>query len=175
MLWTLPGMVISLFLAAFFFAKLTENTHYRLEPGHEYPRRWTSLAVGAMLCYVGSYALGLGCIPWAQGELFRLEVRGIGTSLCTATNWACEHDGFERGLPLIFLGNLVISATFLSLMDAITPSGAFSLYGVICILGYLFCYFVSPSRCLSAGIDAVQCQPETSYLSLEQTFELFTE
>ncbi|GHJ86391.1 hypothetical protein NliqN6_2793 [Naganishia liquefaciens] len=145
MLWTLPGMVLSLFLAAFFFGKLTSNTHHHLELGHEYPRGWTSLTVGAMLCYVASYALGLGCIPWAQGELFRLEVRGIGTSLCTATNWAC---------------NLVISATFLSLMDAITPSGAFSLYGVICVVGYVFCYF---------------CQPETAYLTMEQTFQLFTD
>lgn len=96
MLWTLPGMVVSLFLAAFFFAKLTADTHYRLEPGHDYPQGWTSLVVGAMLCYVGSYALGLGCIPWAQGELFRLEVRGIGTSLCTATNWACKCDSVDN-------------------------------------------------------------------------------
>jgi hypothetical protein len=35
-----------------------------------------------------------------------------------------------------------VSATFLSLMEAITPGGAFALYGVVCVLGYLFCYFV---------------------------------
>ena len=92
MLWTLPGMVLSLFLAAFFFAKLTSDTNHRLDPEYDYPKGWTSLTVGAMLLYVASYALGLGCIPWAQGELFRLEVRGIGTSICTATNWACKRD-----------------------------------------------------------------------------------
>lgn len=92
MLWTLPGMVLSLFLAAFFFAKLTADTDHRLDPEYEYAKGWTSLTVGATLSYVASYALGLGCIPWAQGELFRLEVRGIGTSLCTATNWACKRD-----------------------------------------------------------------------------------
>lgn len=43
---------------------------------------------------------------------------------------------------LTFEGNLVVSATFLSLMEAITPGGAFALYGVVCVLGYLFCYFV---------------------------------
>ncbi|KAI5448988.1 hypothetical protein NCC49_005698, partial [Naganishia albida] len=145
MLWTLPGMIIALFLAAYIFTRLTAETGYRLEPGHEYPREWTLLAVSAMLAYVASYATGLGCIPWAQGELFRLEVRGIGTSLCTATNWAC---------------NLVVSATFLSLMEVITPGGAFALYGVVCVLGYLFCY---------------ACQPETAYLTMEQTFELFTD
>lgn len=39
-----------------------------------------------MITYTASYAAGLGNIPWQQGELFRLEVRGIGTSLCTATS-----------------------------------------------------------------------------------------
>ncbi|KAF8809135.1 hypothetical protein BYT27DRAFT_7210439 [Phlegmacium glaucopus] len=37
---------------------------------------------------MASYANGLGNVPWQQGELFGLEVRGIGTSLSTAiTNW----------------------------------------------------------------------------------------
>jgi SP family myo-inositol transporter-like MFS transporter 13 len=72
----------------------------------------------------------------------------------------------------------VVSATFLSLMEAITPGGAFALYGVVCVLGYLFCYFV---RDLSRGHMALRschldkCQPETAYLTMEQTFELFTE
>lgn len=40
-----------------------------------------------MLLFVAGYALGAGNIPWQQGELFRLEVRGVGTSICTAVNW----------------------------------------------------------------------------------------
>jgi len=58
-----------------------------------------------MIVYVASYATGLGNIPRQQGELFSLEVRGIGSSLCTTTNWAA---------------NLLIGATYLSLMDRIT-------------------------------------------------------
>jgi len=41
----------------------------------------------SMLLFVAGYALGSGNIPWQQGELFRLEVRGVGTSICTAVNW----------------------------------------------------------------------------------------
>jgi SP family myo-inositol transporter-like MFS transporter 13 len=40
-----------------------------------------------MLLFVAGYALGAGNIPWQQGELFKLEVRGVGTSICTAVNW----------------------------------------------------------------------------------------
>jgi SP family myo-inositol transporter-like MFS transporter 13 len=40
-----------------------------------------------MLLFVAGYALGAGNIPWQQGELFRLGVRGVGTGICTAVNW----------------------------------------------------------------------------------------
>ena len=96
-----------------------------------------------MIFYVASYATGLGNVPWQQGELFGLEVRGIGTSLATTTNWA---------------GNLLIGATYLSLMDAITPAGAFGFYGGLCLLGWLFCLF---------------CFPETAGLSLEEAQMIF--
>lgn len=43
--------------------------------------------------------------------------RGIGTSIATGCNWGA---------------NLVIASTYLSLMDAITPSGAFGFYAGLC-------------------------------------------
>jgi MFS transporter, SP family, solute carrier family 2 (myo-inositol transporter), member 13 len=115
-----------------------------------------------MIIYVASYATGLGNIPWQQGELFSLDgeflcnlvfldfyptshgsVRGIGTSLSTATNWSA---------------NFVIGATYLSLMDRITPAGAFGFYAGLCLLGWLFCLF---------------CFPETAGLSLEEVQRIF--
>jgi MFS transporter, SP family, solute carrier family 2 (myo-inositol transporter), member 13 len=96
-----------------------------------------------MIIFVASYATGLGNVPWQQGELFELSVRGIGTSCATAVNWGA---------------NLLIGSTYLSLMDRITPSGAFGFYGGLCLLGWLFCIF---------------CYPETAGLSLEQVTEIF--
>lgn len=96
-----------------------------------------------MIFYVASYATGLGNVPWQQGELFGLEVRGIGTSLATFCNWA---------------GNLLIGSTYLSLMDRITPAGAFGFYAGLCLLG---CVFVA---C---------CFPETAGLSLEEVQMVF--
>jgi SP family myo-inositol transporter-like MFS transporter 13 len=72
-----------------------------------------------------------------------LAVRGIGTSLSTATNWA---------------GNLLIGSTYLSLMAKITPAGAFGFYAGLCLLGWLFCVFFLP---------------ETAGLSLEEVQNVF--
>jgi SP family myo-inositol transporter-like MFS transporter 13 len=87
---------------------------------------------------VASYATGLGNVPWQQGEFFSTETRMIGTSISTAANWS---------------GNLVISSTFLSLMDAITPSCAFGFYAALTFVFFVLIYFL---------------YPETSLLSLEE-------
>ncbi|WVQ67991.1 uncharacterized protein L199_006197 [Kwoniella botswanensis] len=143
MLLTLPVMMVALILVAFFLHILTSETGGVLVVGAGYPISTSLLVLFSMLVYVAGYATGLGNIPWQQGELFRLEVRGIGTSISTATCWT---------------GNLIIAGTFLSLMNAITPSGAFGLYAFFCTLSWLFCYFL---------------YPETSGLSLEEVSFVF--
>ncbi|KAI0827356.1 general substrate transporter [Trametes gibbosa] len=143
MLWSAPGMVIGLVLASVAFHFLTKKTGGNLVDGTQYSTTWSAIVLVAMIFYVASYATGLGNVPWQQGELFGLEVRGIGTSLATTTNWA---------------GNLLIGATYLSLMDRITPAGAFGFYAGLCLLGWLFCVF---------------CFPETAGLSLEEVRLIF--
>ncbi|TBU44093.1 general substrate transporter [Dichomitus squalens] len=143
MVWTAPGMIIGLVLASVAFHFLTRKTGGALVDGTPYSHTWSAIVLLAMIFYVASYATGLGNVPWQQGELFGLEVRGIGTSLATTTNWA---------------GNLLIGATYLSLMDRITPAGAFGFYAGLCLLGWLFC---------------VCCFPETAGLSLEEVRLVF--
>ncbi|KAJ3528984.1 hypothetical protein NMY22_g9184 [Coprinellus aureogranulatus] len=143
MVWSAPGMYIGLILASVFFFYLTKQTNGQLIDGTAYSTKWSGLVVFAMIFFVASYATGLGNVPWQQGELFGLEVRGIGTSLCTATNWA---------------GNLLIGATYLSLMDRITAAGAFGFYAGLCFLGWVFVVF---------------CFPETAGLSLEEVRLVF--
>jgi len=122
---------------------LTRETSGNLVEGTEYPVSWSAVVLFSMIVYVASYATGLGNIPWQQGELFSLEVRGIGSSLCTTTNWAA---------------NLLIGSTYLSLMDRITPAGAFGFYAGLCLLGWIFCLF---------------CFPETAGLTLEEVQQVF--
>ena len=73
----------------------------------------------------------------------RPPVRGIGTSIATATNWGA---------------NLLIGSTYLLLMAKITPSGAFGFYAGLCFLGLVFVVF---------------CFPETAGLSLEEVRLIF--
>ena len=96
-----------------------------------------------MIFFIASYASGIGNVPWQQGELFALDVRGIGTSLSTTMCWAA---------------NLFIGSTYLSLMDKITPAGTFGFYAGLCLLGWLFVIF---------------CFPEMGGLSLEEVQIVF--
>ncbi|TFK97914.1 general substrate transporter [Pterulicium gracile] len=143
MVWSAPGMVVGLVLASIAFHFMTQKTNNDLVDGSDYSTAWSAIVLVAMIIFVASYATGLGNVPWQQGELFGLEVRGIGTSLCTATNWA---------------GNLIIGSTYLSLMEEITPAGAFGFYAGLCFLGCVFVWF---------------CFPETAGLSLEEVRLVF--
>lgn len=143
LLWSMPGMVFGLVLASVAFHFLTRNTGNILVDGTRYSHGWSGMVLFSMIAFVASYATGIGNVPWQQGELFSLEVRGIGTSLATATNWSV---------------NLLIGATYLSLMAHITPSGAFGFYAAMCALSYTFVVF---------------CFPETAGLSLEEVRMVF--
>ncbi|KLO16543.1 general substrate transporter [Schizopora paradoxa] len=145
MVWSAPGMIFGLTLASVAFHFLTKSTGNVLVDGAKYSTTWSALVLFSMIVFVASYATGLGNVPWQQGELFGLEVRGIGTSCATAVNWG---------------GNLLIGSTYLSLMSAITPSGAFGFYAGLCLLGWLFCVF---------------CYPETAGLSLEEVKSIFSD
>ncbi|PBK63858.1 general substrate transporter [Armillaria solidipes] len=143
MLFSSPGMIFGLTLASISFHYLTINTGGNLIEGSDYPNSWSAIVLLSMIIFVASYATGLGNVPWQQGELFALEIRGVGTSLATATNWAA---------------NLLINSTYLSLMEKITPSGAFGFYAGLCLLGWVFVIF---------------CYPETAGLSLEEVMMVF--
>ncbi|TFK75535.1 general substrate transporter [Pluteus cervinus] len=145
MVWSAPGMVVGLVLASVAFHFLTQKTGGSLVSGTQYSTTWSSIVLLSMMVFVASYATGLGNVPWQQGELFGLEVRGLGTSLATATNWTF---------------NLVIGSTYLSLMSAITPSGAFGFYAGLCFVGWL---------------GVLGWFPETVGLSLEEVRDVFGE
>ncbi|KAK9357989.1 general substrate transporter [Lipomyces starkeyi] len=129
LLCTVWGMSAALVLNAVAF-------HF-LPPNATQSDPWAIVILLAMMLYVAFYAAGIGNVPWQQSELFPMGVRGLGTSMATATNWG---------------GNLIIGSTFLTMMDRITPSGTFGFYAGLCLFGEVFVYFF---------------YPETSYLTLE--------
>ncbi|QSX00540.1 sugar porter family MFS transporter [Haloterrigena alkaliphila] len=88
------------------------------------------LATGSLMLYVASFAIGLGPVFWLMiSEIYPMEVRGTAMGVVTVVNWAA---------------NLVVSLTFLRLVDVFGQSGTFWLYGVLTLLALLFCYRLVP-------------------------------
>ena len=88
------------------------------------------IAMICMLFYVGFFSVSLGPLGWLiLSEVFPLKVRGIGMSMGSLSNW---------------LFNGVIAFTFLKLVNALTPSGAFWLYALLGIIALIWGYRYIP-------------------------------
>lgn len=83
-----------------------------------------ALTVGALWVYVCFFAFSLGPIVWIViSEIFPASARGPGNSIATMAGWG---------------GNLIVSLTFLSLIDLLGDGGTFLLYAVISIASIVF-------------------------------------
>ena len=137
LLRSIPFMVIGLAVCGVAFMFIykapmdSDKTHVYYANGSP----WPSLLLFSMILYVAAYAIGLGCVPWQQSELFPLQVRGLGSGLATATNWS---------------SNFVIGISFLPLMMAIGPTLTFWLYGLVCAVGWVFVWSIYPE---TAGLE----------------------
>eukprot|EP01064_Diplonema_japonicum_P029444 TRINITY_DN477_c1_g2_i1.p1 TRINITY_DN477_c1_g2~~TRINITY_DN477_c1_g2_i1.p1 ORF type:complete len:501 (+),score=107.86 TRINITY_DN477_c1_g2_i1:47-1504(+) len=136
-LWSLFGCVV--FLIALGGAFVTTITQ--------------ALPAIAMCCYLLCFGLGMAAIPWVfNAEIYPLQARAKCVALATCVNW---------------MSSFVISFTFLSLSEAIStdrsdaknhPDGAFWLYSVFGMLGYVY---------------LKKNMPETKNLTLEEISHLF--
>lgn len=123
----------------------TSNPGENIKWAHGFcPNNYTWMAVLGLALFVLCFAPGLGPMPWTiNSEIYPMWARGTAVSIATMINWAF---------------NLVVSFSFLSLMEAITKYGTFFLFCGICLLGTLFtAIFV----------------PETKNKSLAEAEELF--
>ncbi|KZV93692.1 general substrate transporter [Exidia glandulosa HHB12029] len=142
LLWSIPAMTFGLVLASVSFYFLRKGT-LQLDGDEWYPPQWSAAVLLSMLIYISAYAVGLGNVPWQQGELFPLEVRGVGVALASATNWAASF---------------LVGTTYVPLMRTISSAGTYGVYAGVVIPGYLFCIY---------------CYPETAGLSLEEVRRIF--
>lgn len=106
--------------------------------------RFAVLALISLFMYLAFFAPGMGPLPWTiNSEIYPMWARSNAVALATACNW-------------IF--NLLVSVTFLTLIDAVTQPIAFLLYAIFAFAGLLFVVFLVP---------------ETKGVSLEMVESLF--
>ncbi len=83
-----------------------------------------AMALGALLLYIASFAIGLGPVFWLMiSEIFPLNVRSASDSVSSVVNWAM---------------NFIVSFTFLTVIGALGRPGAFWLYAAIGVVAIGF-------------------------------------
>jgi hypothetical protein len=88
------------------------------------------VAVVTLMAYVAFFAISLGPIFWLLiSEIYPLKIRGLAEGTAAGTNW-------------IF--NLLVSITFLSLVEALGPSWTFWVYGLLAVASWFFSYYLVP-------------------------------
>jgi len=84
----------------------------------------------SMFFYLSFFAVSLGPIAWLIiSEVFPLKVRGVGMSIGSFSCW---------------LFNGVVVFTFLKLVNALSPAGAFWLYASLGVAGIIWGYYYIP-------------------------------
>ncbi len=88
------------------------------------------IAVISIMLYVASFAISLGPIFWLLiAEIYPLKVRSSTEGVAATVSWGA---------------NLLVSLTFLTLLQQIGATRTFWLYGIFAIGAWLFSYYLVP-------------------------------
>ncbi len=83
-----------------------------------------------LLLYIISFAIGMGPVFWLMtSELFPNRLRASGASVSSLCNWAA---------------NLLVSITFLTLIEVAGKSVTFWIYALLGVLAFIFCWMLVP-------------------------------
>ncbi|NXD66090.1 GTR10 protein, partial [Eolophus roseicapillus] len=89
---------------------------------------WITLL--SMMAFVSAFSIGFGPMTWlVLSEIYPAGIRGRAFAFCNSFNWAA---------------NLLISLSFLDLIDAIGFSWMFLLYGLMGVMAVIFIYLFVP-------------------------------
>jgi predicted MFS family arabinose efflux permease len=84
----------------------------------------------AILLFVLFYGLGFGPVNWLLlSEIFPIELRGRAFAIATIANW---------------VSNLIVSSTFLNVLNSFGIAATFLMYAGICLLAVLFIFVFVP-------------------------------
>ncbi|KAJ1123275.1 hypothetical protein NDU88_001748 [Pleurodeles waltl] len=89
---------------------------------------WITLV--SMMAFVSAFSIGFGPMTWlVLSEIYPAEIRGRAFAFCNSFNWAT---------------NLIISLSFLDVVDSIGLSWTFLLYGLMGMFAVAFIYVFIP-------------------------------
>ncbi|OXG31499.1 MFS transporter, SP family, solute carrier family 2 (myo-inositol transporter), member 13 [Cryptococcus neoformans Bt15] len=114
-----------------------------LDTSYSYDTTDVGIVIGGIVFFVVGYGLTYSHLVWYQAEYLTLEVRSMGSGIATTVCW---------------IANLVVSVSYLSELETMTPSGTYGFYFGISVIGFVFLVF---------------CLPETKQLSIDETSLLF--
>jgi sugar porter (SP) family MFS transporter len=118
LLVSLAGMALSLFVLGLSFSltRLSGSLGW--------------IAVGSVMVYVSSFAVGLGPVFWLiLSEIYPLAIRARAMSVGTVVNWSA---------------NLVVAVSFLTMTQVLGKPATFWSYGAVSVAAWLFAYFMVP-------------------------------
>jgi sugar porter (SP) family MFS transporter len=103
----------------------------------------SSLILSLILSYVGFFSVGMGPAVWVViAELFPTRLRGRAMSVAIISLWmAC----------------LLVTSSFLSVVRAITITGAFWVYAILCFCSFFFVWRVVPET-KGQSLEAIEEQ-----------------
>ena len=88
------------------------------------------ISVICLMGYVASFAISLGPIFWLLiAEIYPLKIRGLAEGTAATFNWA---------------SNLIVSLTFLTLVEKLGASSTFLLYAIASVASWFFAYCFVP-------------------------------
>jgi len=128
------GMAVGMLITAFAFFggdQLTGGLAY--------------LAIAGLIVYTGSFAVGLGPVFWLMiAEIYPLRIRGQAMSVATIANWGA---------------NFVVTISFLTLLNAITPKGVFFMFAFLTVVALAYFANRAAKRRAQARYDGPQATP----------------
>nr|XP_018260601.1 MFS transporter, SP family, solute carrier family 2 (myo-inositol transporter), member 13 [Kwoniella dejecticola CBS 10117]OBR82759.1 MFS transporter, SP family, solute carrier family 2 (myo-inositol transporter), member 13 [Kwoniella dejecticola CBS 10117] len=143
LIWFGPLMIAGLVwnIASFYY--LCQPTGGFLDTSFSYDRGQVGVVIGGIVLFTMGFGMTYSHLAWYQSEFLALEIRASGSAIATTTCW---------------IANLVVSVSFLSELETLTPSGTYGLYLAFVVAGYIFVVF---------------CYPESKGLSIDEIATVF--
>ncbi|OWZ74777.1 MFS transporter, SP family, solute carrier family 2 (myo-inositol transporter), member 13 [Cryptococcus neoformans var. grubii Br795] len=138
-----PVLLLGLVWNIIGFYYMCKPTGGFLDTSYSYDTTNVGIVIGGIVFYVAGFGLTYSHLVWYQAEYLALEVRSMGSGVATTVCW---------------IANLVVSVSYLSELETMTPSGTYGFYLGLSVIAFVFVVF---------------CFPETKQLSIDETSLLF--